>query len=112
MNSIQSVLKRYGNTIVCVSSQTPFSFVGFLQRSKSKSLQNSQRDYCKVGELSEKRYLLLAPTEAVLAVGDVLEHGPLRVKIQTLETVSVKDKPLYQWGLCKSIGGVDTWVVP
>lgn len=112
MNSIRSVLKRYGNTLVCVSSQTPFSFVGFLQRSTSNSFQNSQRDYCQLGELPDKRYLLLAPTEVTLAVGDILEQGHLRVKIQTLETVSVQDKPLYQWGLCKSIGGVDTWVVP
>lgn len=107
MVSIQKVLEKYGNRIILRKNGEVTAFRGFLQHSASKSQQNMKREFSLLGEIPGGQYILLAPMEPSLAVGDVLEQGSLQVEIRKVETVMAMDRPLYQWGLCEKRGVED-----
>ena len=109
MVSIQKILEKYGNRITLRKDGEVIVFRGFLQHSMSKSRQNMKREFGLLGEIPGGQYVLLAPLEPNLTVGDVLEQGSLRVEIRRVETVMAMDKPLYQWGLCEKRGGEAAW---
>lgn len=110
--SLQNILQKFGNRITCACGGEMVTFRGFLQHSGSKSQQNMKRDFGPLGEIPGGQYVLLAPIEPKLSVGDTLTQGDLRVVIRRLETVSALDEPLYRWGLCEQKGGTDTWGDP
>lgn len=110
--SLQKVLGKYGNRITCIRAGETVTFRGFLQHSGSKSQQNMKRTFGPLGEIPGGQYVLLAPTVLELSVGDVLSEGNLQVIIRRLETVHLRDKPIYRWGLCEKKGGEDTWGEP
>ncbi len=110
--SLQNILQKYGNQIAGVCGGVTVAFRGFLQHSGSKSQRNMKREVGPLGEIPGGQYVLLAPMEPELSVGDVLTEGNLQVVIRRLETVRVKDKPVYRWGLCEEKGGEDAWGTP
>ena len=110
--SLQNILQKYGNRITGICGGATVAFRGFLQHSGSKSQQNMKRAFGPLGEIPGGQYVLLAPMEPELAVGDILTEGNLQVVIRRMETVRVKDKPIYQWGLCEEKGGEDLWGDP
>lgn len=107
--SVKKMLDQFGNRIKRGRQGENIFFRGFLQHSASVSQQNLKQEYSPLGRVPGGRYVLIAPADADLAGGDMLEDGSLQVKLCRLETVYFQDKPLYQWGLCERAGGADVW---
>lgn len=110
--AINQVLHRYGDRLVRMREGTGIEFRGFLQPPGSRGRQNMEYDYCPLGEVPRGQYILLAPIESELAVGDKLVRGSLNVIIRRLETVTALDSPVYFWGLCEETEGDDRWGEP
>lgn len=109
MVSIQKILERYGNRINRWRGAQSVTFRGFLQHSAAKSQRNMKREFCPLGEVPGGEYVLLAPTDVSLSVGDILEQGSLKVVLRRVEAMVVKDRQVYQWGLCEQTGGDQSW---
>lgn len=103
--TIDKVLKKYGSGITVQRQGASLAFQGFLQHFRSKSQENTQRSFGPLGEIAKGRYILLAPMQPELEVGDTLIRKDLRVIIRRLETVEVNGRPAYRWGLCVEKGG-------
>ncbi len=99
--AMEAVLKRYGNLLLLRKEGVDTPFRGFLQRSHSKSLQNSQRVIEAMGQISRGQYVLLAPLEPIIREGDIIVLGELQVNVRTVEIVMVGNRAVYRWGLCE-----------
>ena len=57
---LEDVIGRYGGRLVLRQGEKRVVFRGFLQHSRSKSLQNMERGYGPLGEIPGGRFLLMA----------------------------------------------------
>lgn len=104
-----TVFRRYGTRLQRYRGGTGVPFRGFLQHSASKSWQNMEREVMPLGEIPRGQYVLMAPLQPELAVGDVVEQAGKFYVLRRCETVMYRDTPLYVWGLCTEKGDEDTW---
>ncbi len=68
-----------------------------------------ERKYSPLGQIPDGQVVLLAPAKPEIQEGDILSQGTLTIVVNKVETIMVKDEPLYQWGLCRKKGGADIW---
>lgn len=101
---LEDVIRRYGGRLVLRQGEKRVVFRGFLQHSRSKSLQNMERAYGPLGEIPGGRFLLMAPISVAISVGDIIEQKDRSFSVQRIETVTVKDREVYRWGLCTERG--------
>ena len=101
---LEDVIGRYGGKLVLRQGEKRVVFRGFLQHSRSKSLQNMERAYGPLGEIPGGRFLLMAPISVVISAGDIIEQEDRSFSVQRVETVTVKDREVYRWGLCTERG--------
>ena len=109
--TIDKILKRYGTGLVLKHGQQEESFRGFLQPSRSKSLQNLEMDFSELGQIPEGMYVLLAPAHMEAECGDAVVLGDKSYELRRGEKVMYGDKPLYIWALCREKGGEDFWAM-
>ena len=101
---LEDVIGRYSGRLVLRQGEKRVVFRGFLQHSRSKSLQNMERVYGLLGEIPGGRFLLMAPMHVAISVGDIIEQKNRTFTVQRIETVTVKDREVYRWGLCTERG--------
>lgn len=106
VGSIEKVLKRYGSQLTVQKDGKHLEFRGFLQHFRSMSKDHTQHTFGYLGQIPKGQYVLLAPLQPELRVGDVLTQQKLQVEVRRLETVEYCGQPAYCWGLCVKKGGV------
>ena len=109
--TIDKILKRYGTELRLKHGQQEESFRGFLQPSRSKSLQNLQKEFSPLGQVPDGMYVLLAPAHLEAECDDVVVLGNKCYELRRVEKVMYGDKVLYIWALCREKGGEDTWAM-
>lgn len=109
--TIDKILKRYGLQLQLKQGQREESFRGFLQPSRSKSLQNLQMEFSPLGQIPDGMYVLLAPAYVNAERGDTVELKDKSYELRRVEKVMYGDKTLYIWALCREKGGEDTWAM-
>lgn len=109
--TIDKILKKYGTGMKIKRGQQEESFRGFLQPSRSKSIQNLQKDFSPLGQIPNGMYVLLAPTCVDAKCGDTVLSGERSYELRRVERIMHGDKALYIWALCKEKGGEDTWAM-
>ena len=110
--TIEKVLRRYGSLLTLRHGDKTITFRGFLQHSGSKSWYNMEPRYSPLGKIPRGKYILLAPVQTPVSVGDTLDDGCARVTVRRIETVKMGDEPIYLWGLCEEKGGEGLWGSP
>lgn len=111
VQTIDKILKCYGTGLVLKHGQQKESFRGFLQPSRSKSLQNLEKDFSSLGQIPDGMYVLLAPANISAESGDLVLMGENAYELQRVEKMMYGDRVLYIWGLCREKGGEDTWAM-
>ena len=106
VGSIEKVLKRYGSQLTVQKDGKHLEFRGFLQHFRSKSKGYAEYTFSPLGQIPGGQYVLLAPLQPELRVGDVLTQQKMQVEVRRLETVEYCGQPAYRWGLCVKKGGV------
>ena len=101
---LEDVIKRYGGRLVLRQGEKRVVFRGFLQHSRSKSMQNMERVYGPLGEIPGGRFLLMAPMSVAISVGDIIEQKDRTFTVQRIETATINDREVYRWGLCTERG--------
>lgn len=109
--TIDKILKRYGTGMILKHGQQEESFRGFLQPSRSKSLQNLEKDFFALGEIPDGMYVLLAPAYLKAESGDAIVLGSECYELRRVEKVMYGDKLPYIWALCREKGGEDEWAM-
>ena len=107
--TMDRIFRRYGTRLLRHRGGAGTAFRGFLQSSLSKDRQNLEREIMPLGEIPGGRYVLMAPVNAGLTAGDVVEQAGKFYVLRRVETVLFRDKALYLWGLCVEKGDEDTW---
>lgn len=106
---LSKLIRRYGASMTLVKDGEENSIYGFLQESKSKSTENTHRQFLPVGELYRGRYVYLGPAEPMGEMGDLLIWKDRVFEIRQAEAIFFEDLPVYCWGLCVERGGDGTW---
>lgn len=110
--TIEKVLRRYGSRLTLHGGDKTVVFHGFLQHSGSRSWYNMEPRYSPLGQIPRGKYILLAPVETPVSVGDTLDDGCTTVTVRRIENVKMGDNAIYLWGLCEEKGGEDHWGSP
>ena len=103
---VESVLKRWGTELVLQQAGSEIRLRGFLQHSRSKSLQNMQRGFTPVGQVPDGQYVYIGPAQPAAAAGDTLILGGEVYELRRVDRIWFRNMPLYSWGLCVKRGGV------
>ena len=109
--TIDKILKKYGTGMKIMHGQQEESFRGFLQPSRSKSLQNLQTDFSPLGQIPDGMYVLLASACVEAECGDTVILEDKSYELRRVEKIMYGDKVLYIWALCREKGGEDTWAM-
>lgn len=109
--TIDKILKRYGTGMKIKHGQQEESFRGFLLPSRSKSLQNLEKEFSPLGQVPDGMYVLLAPAHLEAECGDAVILGDKGYELRRVEKVIYGDKVLYIWALCREKGGEDIWAM-
>lgn len=109
--TIEKILKRYGTGMILKHGQREESFRGFLQPSRSKSLQNLGKEFSPLGRIPDGMYVLLAPEDMEAECGDTVVLADKSYELRRVEKVIYGNKNLYTWALCREKGGEDTWAM-
>jgi hypothetical protein len=110
-SAIEKILHRYGEQVLVDRKEAPLVFRGIFQHTGSKDWHNMEKAYSLLGQIPRGQYLVLAPVEVTLLMGDRLVVGGRRFSIRRVETVTWRGKPMYSWGLCVELGEEDTWPI-
>ena len=108
---IEGIIRKYGNALEVQRGENWEAFRGFLQPSRSESLNNMVRGASPLGDAPVGHYLFIGPVSMAVAVGDTLRLGNCCYLLRRVEDMMGPEGPVYRWGLCVRKGEEDPWVV-
>lgn len=106
---MRKLLRLYGNDMQLHHEGQTYAIRAFLQDTKSRSMENAQREFTPLGEVFKGRYVYIGPVTPAAAEGDTLRFQGRSFELRRAETVVVGGKAAYCWGLCVEKGGDSTW---
>lgn len=109
VGSMDTLIRKYGTEMLLEHDGSSQSIRAFLQESRSKSQENSHREFSALGELNRGLYVYIGPASPMAAAGDSLLWGERRFELRRAEPVMVGNRAVYCWGLCVEKGGADGW---
>ena len=107
--TIDGIIACCGMDLVLMKAQGAVSIRALLQVMRSKSQDNVQRAFGPLGEVPKGGYVLIAPMEPTVEVGDELRWGARLFDVRRAEPMMYGNEALYIWGLCVEKGGGDEW---
>ena len=102
---LEKLLHRYGSSLILLRNGAETAFYGFLNHTGSHSQQNMQMHVEPLGQIPGGQYVLVAPLQPELVVGDTLVLGEKQYLLRRLEVQWYGKEKLCQWGLCTERGG-------
>lgn len=107
--TLDKLLRRYGNPMTLITGDSEIPVRAFLQETRSKSMENTQRRYTPLGEINRGLFVYIGPAVPAAESGDrVIYQGRVFV-IRRSEVIMTTGKPVYCWGLCVEKGGDGAW---
>lgn len=103
------LIQRYGASMILMKNGEESSIRAFLQESRSKSTENTHRQFLPVGELPRGRYVYIGPAVPMAEIGDLLIWQDRVFEVRQAEAIVFADQPIYCWGLCVERGGDSVW---
>ena len=110
MESVDKMIRKFGNSMHLVQSGNAKPIRAFLQESRSKSKDSAYREFSLLGEIPKGVYVYIGPAEPEAQVGDVLLWQQRQFQLRRVEMITVGDQKLYCWGLCVEKGGENPWL--
>lgn len=109
LHSIEQMILHFGTPMVLEKAGQLLPLRAFLQQTRSRSKENSQREFGILGEVPKGLYVYIGPAEPEAAVGDVIHFQQRIFQLRRAEPMMVGTKTAYIWGLCVEKGGEGTW---
>ena len=106
---IAAILQDFGDRVELLRDGAPVTVRAFLQPVTSKSWQNMEHVFNRMGRIERGQYLYLGPIEQPIYAGDQLRCHGVRYIVRKAECIRAADEELYQWALCVRKGGEDPW---
>ena len=101
---VERLLGRLGTELVLRQAGHETRLRGFIQHSRSKSLQNMRKEFSPIGRTPNGQYVYIGPAQPAAAAGDELIFGGKVYILRRAERVWFRDTPIYTWGLCVEKG--------
>ena len=98
------MIRRYGNEMLLIQGEQRWTVRAFLQETRSKNLDNAQREFSPLGEICKGLYVYIGPADPLAGMGDRIKFRQRYFEVRRAEPVMVKDETVYCWALCVERG--------
>ena len=105
----EKILRKFGRELTVEREGESLVFQGFFHHTGSKDWHNMEKAYTPLGQIPRGQYLVMAPIDANLAMGDVIGCDGRRFSIRRVETETFRQNRIYSWALCVELGKEDQW---
>lgn len=106
---VEGLIAQLGTRLTLSRGEESQAIKALLQPVRSTSWQSMEDTATPLGQISQRQYRFIAAPDPQVMEGDILGLGEKRYCLRRVETVYLKDTPLYQWGLCVERGEAETW---
>lgn len=107
--TLDKLLRQYGNPMTLVTGDGEISVRAFLQETRSKSMENTQRQFLPLGEVKRGLFVYIGPAVPAAESGDRVIYQGRTFIMRRTEVILTAGTPVYCWGLCVEKGGDSTW---
>lgn len=107
--TVAKMIRQYGTTMVLVKDEQEQTIQAFLQETRSKSHENTDRTFSLLGEMPSGMFVYLGPADPAADVGDHLLYEERVFELRRAELIMAGEQALYCWGICVETGGDNIW---